>query len=434
MSAQNNNTGDKYNKNAGTRRNNNFGQQRRNYGNNPSNGNVPQDSNNVAQQRHYVPQHRRNFAPAEARNTENKNENQSSDQGHRDVQQQHRHNYGQHRGHYVQHRRQNYAPNYANNSMPEEGAANVRPYRHNNYYQRRNYGQQRRGNGHGFVQNNTESQKVATDAPNNTSHEVVPEENNVPQQVQKSVVPTNYRNALLTNLRVQHVADINEPKIVNEVPESGNIASEQALDNVAPQIKDVAQQVNNVDQEVDNIAQQVKNVDLQINADVPQYFYAEPESCNVYSPQVLDNNLPSPSYNALPFMDYVQPKPQNYFLTPKGGFHVINFIKLDKFGQEFIVPSCFNLGWNTADERHILLDRVMRQLEFYLSEENLSTDEFMKKLLNCQGWVQIKDIMPFRRLQGLTKDYNVILAAVMSSQKMELSEDMTMIRRKVFSN
>ena len=242
----------------------------------------------------------------------------------------------------------------------------------------------------------------------------------------------------------------NNNNIAQQIYNNNNNIAQQIYNNNYAQLgynnnnNNIAQQIysNNYAQlGYNNIVQQnLYNILPQDYTDVVQQSHSNIQHIYGVAPQRIHNTVPQGAYTVSQQLGYtnvakqfvdVETRSENFYITPKGCYHYISTIKTDKIGQEFIVPSCFNLGWNTADEKHILLDRVMKQLEFYLSEENLSTDEFMKKLLNCQGWVQIKDIMPFRRLQGLTMDYNVILAAVMSSQKMELSEDKRMIRRKV---
>ena len=57
-----------------------------------------------------------------------------------------------------------------------------------------------------------------------------------------------------------------------------------------------------------------------------------------------------------------------------------------------------------------LRDRIVKQVEYYFSDENLPTDEFLLKYVkkNKKGLVPIETIASFRRMKKLVQDLSVI--------------------------
>lgn len=80
-----------------------------------------------------------------------------------------------------------------------------------------------------------------------------------------------------------------------------------------------------------------------------------------------------------------------------------------------------------------LRDRIVKQVEFYFSDENLLKDSFLMKHINRnkQGYVSLKLVASFRKVKSLTKDWRVVLTSLRHSEIMVLSEDETKIRRRV---
>ncbi len=78
-----------------------------------------------------------------------------------------------------------------------------------------------------------------------------------------------------------------------------------------------------------------------------------------------------------------------------------------------------------------LRERIVKQVEWYFSDENLLKDSFLMKHINRnkQGYVSLKLVASFRKVKSLTKDWRVVLTSVRQSSLLALSEDETKIRR-----
>ncbi|XP_066309939.1 la-related protein 6A-like [Miscanthus floridulus] len=76
-----------------------------------------------------------------------------------------------------------------------------------------------------------------------------------------------------------------------------------------------------------------------------------------------------------------------------------------------------------------LRDRIVKQVEYYFSDENLPTDEFPLKYVkkNKKGFVPIETIASFRRMKKLVQD--LIEAALRTSPKLVVSSDGKQVRR-----
>lgn len=79
-----------------------------------------------------------------------------------------------------------------------------------------------------------------------------------------------------------------------------------------------------------------------------------------------------------------------------------------------------------------LKERVKTQIEFYFSDENLLKDSFLLKHINRnkQGYVSLKLVASLRKIKSLTKDWEVVLEAVTSSDLLDVNPEKTKIRRK----
>ncbi|XP_062517058.1 la-related protein 6-like [Corticium candelabrum] len=80
-----------------------------------------------------------------------------------------------------------------------------------------------------------------------------------------------------------------------------------------------------------------------------------------------------------------------------------------------------------------LLQKIVQQVEFYFSDENITKDKFLLKHIwrNKQGFVSIKLITSFKKVKCLTKDWQVVARAISeSSSQLEVNETGTKVRRK----
>ncbi|KAM4709781.1 la-related protein 6-like [Discoglossus pictus] len=79
-----------------------------------------------------------------------------------------------------------------------------------------------------------------------------------------------------------------------------------------------------------------------------------------------------------------------------------------------------------------LVRKIVTQVEFYLSDENLSRDAFLLKHVqkNKMGYVSIKLLTSFKKVKYLTRDWRKTLYALQFSDLLEVNEEGTKVRRK----
>ncbi|XP_074834735.1 la-related protein 6-like [Carettochelys insculpta] len=80
-----------------------------------------------------------------------------------------------------------------------------------------------------------------------------------------------------------------------------------------------------------------------------------------------------------------------------------------------------------------LIQRIVSQVEFYLSDENLAKDAFLLKHVqkNKLGFVSIKLLTSFKKVKYLTRDWRITLHALQFSELLEVNEEGTKVRRKI---
>ena len=78
-----------------------------------------------------------------------------------------------------------------------------------------------------------------------------------------------------------------------------------------------------------------------------------------------------------------------------------------------------------------LRERIMKQVEWYFSDENLLKDSFLMKHINRnkQGYVSLKLVASLRKVKTLTKDWQAVLVSVKDSSLLALNDEGTKIRR-----
>ena len=80
-----------------------------------------------------------------------------------------------------------------------------------------------------------------------------------------------------------------------------------------------------------------------------------------------------------------------------------------------------------------LQQRIIEQVEWYFSDENLLKDSFLMKHIhrNKQGLVSLKLVASFRKVKSITKDWRVVQASLLHSSQLELNSEHSKVRRKV---
>ncbi|NXK89412.1 LARP6 protein, partial [Formicarius rufipectus] len=80
-----------------------------------------------------------------------------------------------------------------------------------------------------------------------------------------------------------------------------------------------------------------------------------------------------------------------------------------------------------------LVRRIVSQVEFYLSDENLARDAFLLKHVqkNKMGFVSIKLLTSFKKVKYLTRDWRLTLYALKFSELLEVNKEGTKVRRRL---
>nr|XP_024368497.1 la-related protein 6A-like isoform X1 [Physcomitrium patens]PNR59739.1 hypothetical protein PHYPA_002531 [Physcomitrium patens] len=75
--------------------------------------------------------------------------------------------------------------------------------------------------------------------------------------------------------------------------------------------------------------------------------------------------------------------------------------------------------------------KIVKQVEFYFSDANLPTDNYLMKFVkkDPEGFVPIPVVALFRKIKNLVKNHSVVAAALRSSTQLVVSEDGKKVRR-----
>ncbi|EOA12523.1 hypothetical protein CARUB_v10026475mg [Capsella rubella] len=78
-----------------------------------------------------------------------------------------------------------------------------------------------------------------------------------------------------------------------------------------------------------------------------------------------------------------------------------------------------------------LKQKIIRQVEYYFSDENLPTDKFLLNAMkrNKKGFVPISTIATFHKMKKLTRDHGVIASALKESSFLVVSSDGKKVKR-----
>lgn len=78
-----------------------------------------------------------------------------------------------------------------------------------------------------------------------------------------------------------------------------------------------------------------------------------------------------------------------------------------------------------------LREKIVQQVEWYFSDENLLKDSFLMKHINRnkQGFVSLKLVASLRKVKALSKDWQVVLQSLRESTTLALNEEGTKVRR-----
>ncbi|KAM8986646.1 la-related protein 6-like [Ara ararauna] len=131
--------------------------------------------------------------------------------------------------------------------------------------------------------------------------------------------------------------------------------------------------------------------------------------------------------------------PTQHLLPPRSCS--LDLVRQEDFFESFSGTFC-NVsdasGANLLDCNHSipdqqLIQRIVSQVEFYLSDENLAKDAFLLKHVqkNKMGFVSIKLLTSFKKVRYLTRDWRLTLYALQFSRLLEVNKEGTKVRRKI---
>lgn len=87
----------------------------------------------------------------------------------------------------------------------------------------------------------------------------------------------------------------------------------------------------------------------------------------------------------------------------------------------------------SSEEEDELTQRIVAQVEYYFSDENILRDSFLLKHVrrNREGYVSLKLMASFRKVKSLTKNWELVREALRSSStRLEVNAEGTKVRRR----
>ncbi|XP_047317758.1 la-related protein 1A [Impatiens glandulifera] len=122
--------------------------------------------------------------------------------------------------------------------------------------------------------------------------------------------------------------------------------------------------------------------------------------------------------------NYPGPIPGSIYYFPAG--HP-GFIRVP-YTQQFVPPPPSPVTYMIPTETSPMKAKIVKQIEYYFSDENLQNDHYLLSLMDDQGWVALSIIADFKRVKNMSTDIHFILDALLSSDVIEVKEDK--IRRR----
>ncbi|XP_062014799.1 la-related protein 1A-like [Rosa rugosa] len=152
-----------------------------------------------------------------------------------------------------------------------------------------------------------------------------------------------------------------------------------------------------------------------------------------YQPQVL----PLSGYNYQPYVGGYHPFVHQ--TTPQPPYYATTFynpVEPDYFGAfgtcpsvepQFschapsIMPNMGSHSLNSRDAVASLRGDIMKQIEYYFSDENLNKpDRYLISLMDDKGWVPVPIIAGFHRVKAMCKSVTFILESLLDSSIVEV--------------
>lgn len=151
---------------------------------------------------------------------------------------------------------------------------------------------------------------------------------------------------------------------------------------------------------------------------------AHPPQHRMHSEGFLRPTLPNSAYLGS------QPMPMRPFLNP-AGFHEFYYYPTLQFepfgGMPFLThpppPAMFFPVAEETPPTTPPTSIILKQIEYYFSDVNLTNDEFLKSNMDEHGWVPVSLIANFPRVKNLTNNIELILDSLKNSSVVEVNGD-----------
>ncbi|XWS45588.1 hypothetical protein CRYUN_Cryun15aG0149300 [Craigia yunnanensis] len=144
-------------------------------------------------------------------------------------------------------------------------------------------------------------------------------------------------------------------------------------------------------------------------------------------PRLMRHPAPPPPPNTAPF---IAPSPMRPFVNPMGfpelepHVYLVTAPTPESFrGVPFVAPMTQVFFPAPEPQDHQLHARIVNQIDYYFSNENLIKDTYLRQNMDDQGWVPIKLIAGFKKVSLLTDNIQLILDALRSSTVVEVQGD-----------
>ncbi|XP_009101529.1 la-related protein 6A [Brassica rapa] len=157
----------------------------------------------------------------------------------------------------------------------------------------------------------------------------------------------------------------------------------------------------------------------------------ETPSISTVNPQAVEDMISSTADISKP-----QPQPPSHevdsspvAVSSDGGVVVVSEIPSDDgLDHERNIGEDRDHPVETDDE---LKQKIIRQVEYYFSDENLPTDKFLLNAMkkNKKGFVPISSIATFHKMKKLTRDLDLIVSALKESSFLVVSSDGKKVKR-----
>ena len=137
-------------------------------------------------------------------------------------------------------------------------------------------------------------------------------------------------------------------------------------------------------------------------------------------------------------------QPPSVIITPAESSHVSSSTSEDEHDSRYIASNGSLVESHSENEftkaskspyqapSDEIKQKIKTQVEFYMSDENLTKDAFLLKHVrrHKEGFVNLKLITSFKKVKNITKDYRVVAESLKDSELLVMNPESTKIRRK----